>query len=177
MKTRGGSPFPVKCRTSRRWRRGVWVPGAWEDNCTVCPPSGDNNSQSIIINQRKKQERTEEAGTCTDNTEEMAEVRQERQSSTPSAEFISWIVASVVCSGILQCMGGSANQMVSHPEIMQNTCLCRQNKQVKTECLCMSLLIHYITAFKIGAGIKKQLHSYKALKDEKYFNSGVNNKI
>lgn len=41
-----------RCHTAgeggERCEGRAWVPGAWEVNCTVCPPSGDNNSQSVI---------------------------------------------------------------------------------------------------------------------------------
>lgn len=63
------------------WGR-AWVPGAWEVNCTVCPPSGDNNSQSVIINQREKQEgtaETEEAAKCTESAEKMEKGTEEKE--------------------------------------------------------------------------------------------------
>lgn len=47
----------------------------------MCPPSGDNNSQSVIINQREKQEgtaKTEEAAKCTESADEMEKDRQSK---------------------------------------------------------------------------------------------------
>lgn len=57
--TRGGSPFQLKSQPSgisplvKEGRDVREDQGPWSlVNCTVCPPSGDNNSQSVTINHR-----------------------------------------------------------------------------------------------------------------------------
>lgn len=162
---------------SRRWwGRGemwgkAWVPGAWKVNCTVCPPLQETTvSQSVIINQREKQEgtaETEEAAKCTESAEEMEKDRQKgRGGECNTCLWLFYEMGLLVMSTswclqpyfrILRCLSSSVDKMLVLLEVMPNTCLCQQHIQtysIYNECLLTWL------CFCITTGLSLYLYKF-----------------
>lgn len=122
-------------QVSRRWwRRGemwgrAWVPGAREVNCTVCPPSGDNNSQSVTINQREKQDGTAEAAKCTEKCWRDGKRQRGRECNTCLWLFAHHLLGLRQYLTFLQRLYGSENKMLFHLEIKPNPCTSSANSR------------------------------------------------
>lgn len=127
----------ARSQMSRRWwRRGemwgeAWVPGAWEVNCTVCPPSGDNQ-QSVCYNQPQEESRGGgRASSSRNNLKCWSDRKRQRMGEhqdLSAATICMYLFTScnkrLYVSAVLSC---AENKTPFNPGIMPNPCLYQQN--------------------------------------------------